>query len=80
MKLEALSIFEIVFLIAVAFYIIQQIIFLIGFKKKLRTNSDFEPTITVIVAARNEEKNIRQCLESLVNIDYPKRKTRNNYC
>ena len=74
MKLAVLSIFEIVFLIAVAFYIIQQIIFLIGFKKKLRTNSDFEPTITVIVAARNEEKNIRQCLESLVNIDYPKEK------
>jgi cellulose synthase/poly-beta-1,6-N-acetylglucosamine synthase-like glycosyltransferase len=30
------------------------------------------PSVTVIIPARNEEKNIRRCLESLVRQDYPK--------
>jgi cellulose synthase/poly-beta-1,6-N-acetylglucosamine synthase-like glycosyltransferase len=72
--LETISIFEIIFLIAVALYIFQQIIFLQGFSRKLQTNENFEPTVTIIVAARNEEKNIRKCLESLVQIDYPHEK------
>jgi len=74
MQLEALSTFEILFLVSVAFYTVQQRIFIKGFRWKLKTNSGFEPTVTVIVAARNEEKNIRQCIESLVKIDYPKEK------
>ncbi len=52
-------------------YIIQQIIFLIGFKKELKVKEDYEPFVSIIVAARNEEKNIRQCLNSLTKIDYP---------
>lgn len=74
LKLEILSAFEILFLVAVIFYIIQQIIFLIGFNKKLKINPNYEPSVTIIVAARNEEKNIRQCLNSLVQIDYPSEK------
>lgn len=72
--MEALSIFEIIFLITISFYVIQQIVFLIGFKKKLAINSEYEPKVTVIVSARNEEKNIKQCLDSLTRIDYPKEK------
>lgn len=74
MKLEALSTFEIVFLIAIAFYTVQQRIFIKGFRWRLKTNPDYEPTVTIIVAARNEEKNIRECIESLIKIDYPREK------
>lgn len=73
-KLEALSIFEILFIITIALYSSQQKIFIKGFRKKLKTNENFEPTVTIIVAARNEENNIRNCLNSLVQIDYPKEK------
>ncbi len=66
-----LSIFEILLLIIIAFYILQQIVFLFGFNRKLPCNEQYEPTVSIIVAARNEEKNIRACLESLSKIDYP---------
>lgn len=69
--MEALSIFEYLFFVTLLIYSVQQIIFISGFKRKLKINEDFEPTVTVIVAARNEEKNIHKCLNSLVQIDYP---------
>lgn len=69
-----LSLFETLFLIAILFYIVQQIIFLIGFNKKLKININYEPFVTIIVAARNEEENIRNCLNSLVKLDYPREK------
>ena len=69
-----LSAFETLFLIAILFYVVQQIIFLIGFNKKIKTNLNYEPKVTVIVAARNEEENIRNCLDSLVKLDYPEEK------
>lgn len=72
--MEQLSIFNLVFIIVVSLYILQQIIFLIGFKKKLKINDNYEPFVSIIVAARNEEKNIRQCLESLAKVDYPEEK------
>ncbi len=72
--METFSTFEIIFLTALSLYVLQQIIFLFGFHKKLKTDSNFYPNVTVIVAARNEEKNIQRCLESLVKIDYPKDK------
>lgn len=66
--------FELLFGIVVSIYILQQIVFLIGFSKKIPFNKEFEPNVTVIVAARNEEKNISNCLESLSKIAYPKEK------
>jgi len=33
-----------------------------------------EPLVSVVVAARNEEANLRQCLESILGNDYPKEK------
>lgn len=40
-------------------------------KKKGAGKSDFEPSVSVIVAARNEVKHIARCLDSLVALDYP---------
>ncbi len=67
----ALSAFEIIFLIVIIFYVIQQFIFLIGYFKPIKTRTGYEPLVSVIVAARNEEENIRTCLDSLSKIDYP---------
>lgn len=42
--------------------------------KKIAPQIDYEPTVSIIVAARNEEQSIEQCLLSLVNTEYPKDK------
>ena len=66
---------EIIFLIILSGYFIQSVIFIIGAKKKFSRLSDDElPTATVIVAARNEESNIKRCLNSLGKLDYPEGK------
>jgi cellulose synthase/poly-beta-1,6-N-acetylglucosamine synthase-like glycosyltransferase len=62
---------EIIFLAAVSFYFIIVIFFSLGLRKKYpRINYDDLPDATVIVAARNEEKNIIRCLSSLNNLIY----------
>lgn len=67
--------FELIFLIALIFYIFQSILFLIGVRKRFPRLNDSElPNATVIVAARNEEKNILRCLQSLSNLEYPDNK------
>jgi cellulose synthase/poly-beta-1,6-N-acetylglucosamine synthase-like glycosyltransferase len=63
--------FEIIFLIVLSGYFIQSVIFIIGASRKFTRLNDSElPAATVIVAARNEEKNILRCLISLDNIVY----------
>ena len=63
---------EIILLIIIIAYFIQSVIFVIGAKKKFsRLSVDEFPTATVIVAARNEENNIKQCLNSLGKLEYP---------
>ena len=46
----------------------------IGFliNKKTKGVISFYPKITVLVSARNEEQDLPSCIESLVNLDYPK--------
>jgi cellulose synthase/poly-beta-1,6-N-acetylglucosamine synthase-like glycosyltransferase len=67
--------FEIIFLIVLCGYFIQSILFLIGAKRKFPVIKDEDlPTATVVVAARNEEKNILRCLESLDELIYPEGK------
>jgi len=64
--------FEIIFLIGLSFYFIQLVIFTIGAGKKYhKIPEDKYPSATVIVAARNEENNILDCLQSLDNLIYP---------
>ena len=64
--------FETLFLIFVALYFIQLVIFMIGASKKFPRISEPDfPTVSVIVAARNEEKNIHRCLIALDRQIYP---------
>jgi 1,2-diacylglycerol 3-beta-glucosyltransferase len=64
--------YEIIFLVAVSFYFIQTVIFLIGASKKFgRIKEEDFPTATVIVAARNEEDKIEDCLKALDELEYP---------
>lgn len=67
--------FEIIFISIIVVYFFQTVIFIIGSKKRFgKIEDDKLPSISVIVAARNEEKNIFDCLESLENLKYPENK------
>ena len=70
---------EILLLVASAFYFLGLLAFLPGLVRGLRRKetsdfglqtSDF-PTVTILICARNEEKNLDYCLRSLANIEYP---------
>ncbi len=67
--------FEIIFFIAICGYFIQSVIFIIGAAKKFPVIEEKDlPTVSVIVAARNEEKNILRCLNALDKLIYPEGK------
>jgi cellulose synthase/poly-beta-1,6-N-acetylglucosamine synthase-like glycosyltransferase len=61
-----------VFFIIAVLYELKILLFYSGARRASRVSSSDElPDVTVIVAARNEEKNIDACVESLVALDYP---------
>jgi cellulose synthase/poly-beta-1,6-N-acetylglucosamine synthase-like glycosyltransferase len=63
---------EIIFLVTVSLYFSIVILFSIGMRKKYpHINYEDLPHATIIVAARNEEKNIYNCLVSLNKLTYP---------
>jgi len=63
---------EIIFLILVSGYFIISASLVIGAKKIFpQLSEDQLPSISVIVAARNEKLNIFSCLDSLDNLIYP---------
>ena len=67
--------FEIIFIIAVSLYFIQTVIFAVGASKKYEKIGESElPAATVIVAARNEEDKIQECLNALAGLEYPEGK------
>ena len=57
-------------------YVVELIIFRIGLAKTDRVPfvENYQPMVSVIVAARNEEDFIGECISSLLQIDYPKNK------
>jgi len=66
---------EIIFLILVSGYFIISAALTVGAKKSFPQLDDENlPTISIIVAARNEENNILSCLESLDKLIYPEGK------
>ncbi len=66
----------IVLVVAIILYVGMMLILSIGIEKAAQAPrvEDFEPTVSVIVAARNEEQYIQSCIESLSKIDYPSAK------
>lgn len=49
--------------------------FLFGiFRLRYSARTGYEPTVSIVVAARNEEAKIHRCLESLSQLDYPTEK------
>lgn len=42
--------------------------------RTLKKDYNYEPTVTVMVVAHNEEKVIKKKLENIINLDYPKEK------
>lgn len=70
-----MTLFEIIFAVAVSLYFIQLIVFSVGAAKKYPKLKDNElPTATVIVAARNEEDKILECITSLNSLEFPEGK------
>ena len=56
-------------------YVGHSLLMLIGLSRaRFPRNTAYEPTVSIIVAARDEEKNIGNCLASLAQIDYPSHK------
>src|SRR5574338_1639336 len=67
--------FEIIFLIFLCGYFIQSVLFVIGTNKKYPVIKEEQlPTASVVVAVRNEEKNILRCLGALDKLIYPEGK------
>jgi cellulose synthase/poly-beta-1,6-N-acetylglucosamine synthase-like glycosyltransferase len=67
--------FELIFAIILIGYFIQTVAFIIGANKQFKKISYEElPTVTVVVAARNEERNIMRTLNSLAKLEYPENK------
>jgi cellulose synthase/poly-beta-1,6-N-acetylglucosamine synthase-like glycosyltransferase len=66
---------EMIYLSVISIYFIVICLITLGLRKKYSRLSETQlPTITVIVAARNEENNITGCLTSLNNLIYPDKK------
>ena len=67
--------FQIIVCSAAALYFIGLAAFMPGLLRGLSRKKDFpfatEPHVTVLVCARNEEKNLDRCLDSLRKINYP---------
>ncbi len=57
------------------FLFILELGLIILFQSKFKANPELPnvlPKVTVLVCARNEEKNLSRCLNSLIKLDYPK--------
>lgn len=64
--------FEVAIAIATGLYLSQVILFLVGLSKHRDTEvNDLRPFVSVIIAARDEEGNLSNCLESVAAQTYP---------
>src|SRR5450631_1535051 len=73
--MQHLQSLDILVLGASALYFIGLASFLPGLLRGLRRKKEFPfanaPTVTILVCARNEEKKMDACLDSLAKINYP---------
>ena len=70
-----------IFLLLNAFFIYPvSITVLAFFKKSRKTDSNFQPAISILIAVRNEEKVIRQRIENIAKLDYDENKIKLFVC
>ena len=62
--------FEIIFTTSVLIYASTLFFIIVGLKKRFSVNDKNQPFVSIIVAARNEEKTIINCLASISKINY----------
>jgi len=55
-------------------YVVLSIIMSIGLLRTRRGNNAWEPEVTIVIPARDEELNISRCLDSVTALDYPAEK------
>lgn len=70
---------ELVLLAIIGMYFLEHFVFFFGMLtnyrfSKIALSDNQLPVVTVVVSARNEEKIIAKCIESLLRIDYPSEK------
>ena len=68
--LQILTFLQLVLIVAVIVYLTVNMIYIVRLKPILKELNN-PPMISVCVPARNEERGIRLCLESLLGQDYP---------
>jgi glycosyltransferase involved in cell wall biosynthesis len=56
---------------AIAFYVSASLILAYGVLRQRHSRHSDQPMVSVLIAARNEEKNLAACLESLLRSNYP---------
>lgn len=69
--------FDLILIASAIYYSLEIILFLLALNKDERKepiNTETFLDVSVVVAARNEEENIERCVNSLLELDYPKDK------
>ena len=69
-----MEIFEIFLFIFVGLYVFKTLLLLYGTTKLTYNRNKWQPNVSIVIVARNEEKNIGDCLESLTRLEYPGKK------
>jgi cellulose synthase/poly-beta-1,6-N-acetylglucosamine synthase-like glycosyltransferase len=71
-----IELFSTLLIISCILYVIEFLFLYVGLERASRVTqrTDYEPHVSIIVAARNEEEYIDQCVHSLVEVNYPKDK------
>jgi len=62
------------FFLSLALYVILAVVLSNNIQSFPKTDATWQPPVSLIIAARNEEKNLQACLSSLVLLDYPRGK------
>jgi len=67
---------ELIFYIIIGLYVLLHFILLIGLirNKRKTGESAYEPVVSVVISAKDEEDSIEACINSLLELDYPKDK------
>ena len=60
-----------IFAISIYFIVLMKFTNSIYYYKDIHINEDYNPNVSIIISARNEEKNIKKTLDSLIEQNYP---------